>query len=115
MNKKYPKYLYHKVLGNYDDKKSTIQKVVKKILTRGLKPYIPEEWKNILPIELRAIPIVWLCEWVMMFEEGRVLRINTNNLSLHKLHKLNIDSIKWWVYEGKIPVEAIELMEINDA
>ena len=112
MSDKTPKYLYHRVLGMSEVNPNTISNCVKGILMYGLMPRVPDEWKKLLPKRLQTEPIVWLAKGIYQgFEMGRILRIDTEKIANEKLHCIDA-FISWWVYEGLIPPEAIEVYDI---
>ena len=90
------RYLYHK----------TKRKFLGEILFQGIVPNQPYEWKGLLPRKLQNTPIIWLTETMM--SKGCWLIVNTDYLQRLKLHKLKLKDVKWWIYEGEIPPEALE-------
>ena len=96
-------YLYH----------TTRRRDLQSILTLGLLPQLPEEWKGLLPPKLRDTPIIWLNENLpssYLHSSRVILSIDNNYLNQDNLHKLNARDVNWWVYEGVIKPEALRII-----
>jgi hypothetical protein len=112
MSDETPKYLYHRVLGMSEVTPDTIKDFVRAILMYGLIPQVPSEYKNLLPKRLQTEPIVWLAEGIYQgFEKGRILQIDTEKIADDKLFCIDAFVKGWWIYEGLIPPEAIEVLD----
>lgn len=111
-----PTLLYHRILGMSQVTPSTIRGFAKGIMMYGLMPQVPEQWKSLLPPRLQTEPVVWLAEGIYQgFECGRILQIETDKLYKAKLYNLNLPDVGWWVYEGLIPPQAIQILNIMKA
>jgi len=92
-----PELLYHKT--RYSN--------ISGILDEGIVPQKPDEWKYLIPMRHRSKNLVWLKE---NYQDGDII-IHTKILDKRRLRKLNIrdKKVKWWIYVGRIPQEAITL------
>ena len=109
-----PKILYHKVLGGYVvASEMRIRGAVKSIMSGGLLPKKAEEYRLLVPREIRESKIVWLSEnYHDLGKENYFQRvvIETKYLDPVCLYKVESDDVKWWVYKGPITSNAITLM-----
>lgn len=105
---KSPKFLYHKVLGGRDKpgQYENIELALGQIMKQGLRPMRSEEWFNLLPETIRELPVVWMAE--LATKKGQWLCINTDKLNRKLLFKLEVNDVEWWVYQGHIPISAIQ-------
>jgi len=78
----------------------------------GLVPKVADEYKGTVPEEIRDLPIVWLTRYFFS-HSNNVLSIRTRYLDPEKLYDLQLDDVDWWVYQGKIPPEAIHRVVNN--
>lgn len=106
-----PKYLFHKIFGgNTHPDHAEVRAALGQISKEGLIPLVAREWANLVPEQIRHLPIVWLAEKVGS-SRGVWLWINTSELDESYLFKLDLDDVEWWVYQGNIPNTSIERIE----
>lgn len=114
---KVPSLLYHRVLGGYSGyNEEEIEEHWQDIKLNGLKPEVATAYSNLVPIKIRHLPIVWIG---MLTKDspsstwGCLLEIKTSYLLDEDLYPLNLLDVEWWVYQGRIPPEALARIE-ND-
>lgn len=91
----------------------TERRLRSQILSNGLTPRKPLEWKNLIPTKFRNRPLVWLKENLKPGTKTKVdLTICAEKLDQERLKKLDIRGVKWWIYLGKIPPKAISHREV---
>jgi len=115
-HKSTPAFLYHRVLGGYSGYNSKeIEECWRDIKQNGLKPTIATAYSNLVPIEIRHLPIVWMGELKKVSSShGCVLKIETSHLLEESLYPLNLPDVAWWVYQGEISSEALTKIKNAD-
>lgn len=108
-----PTHLYHRVLGGYSGYDAEeIEECWYDIRQNGLKPIVATAYSNLVPIEIRHLPIVWIGELEEVSSSwGCLLEIKASYLLKENLYPLNLSDVDWWVYQGEISPEAITRIE----
>ena len=93
--------LHHTVFGALGKEHAeSIEKV-------GLIPHVADAYKDLVPEEIRHLPVVWLAEGIWQGWELPVFEVDTGDLDKEKLHPcagfFDADkNLGWWVYQGGI-------------
>ncbi len=90
--------------------------IARSIEANGLKPQIASVYADLVPKEIRHLPVVWLAEGVWQSYELPVFEVDSKNLDKDKLYPTAImyevdKTLHWWVYQGAIPPKAIKRLE----
>jgi len=95
-------------LGGYSGETAeSIEHAIEDIMKVGLVPKVADEYKGLVPEEIRDRPIIWLGRADFFSHSEQVLSIRTKYLDPESLYDLQLDDVDWWVYQGHIPPEAI--------
>jgi len=88
------------------------EKIAKSIEARGLIPRVANTYKNLVPEEIRHLPVVWLAEGIWQSSLLPVFEVDSKDLDEHRLYCCVVYEadkyLNWWVYQGVIPPEVIE-------
>lgn len=96
--------LFHKILGNVDNlTPDRLVEARENIKRNGLVARLPDEWKWLLPKQLRSIPVVWL------IGHDRMIMVKKELLDKEKLFHLDCPEVDWWIYTDNILPEALEM------
>ena len=73
----------------------------------GLIPQVADEYKDLVPEQIRHLPIVWFAEGVWQSYDLPVFQVESQNLDMTKLYPVVIvyeadKQLHWWVYQGTI-------------
>ena len=80
---------------------------VASIISNGLIPQVADEYKDLVPEEIRHLPVVWFAEGIWQGWDLPVFEVDSKDLNSNKLYKV-LTNPNWWVYQGEIPLEYIE-------
>ncbi len=85
----------------------------KSIEVSGLIPHVADAYKDLVPEEIRHLPVIWFAEGVWQSYELPVFEIDTEDLDKEKLHPCTVffDADKhlgWWVYQGEVPIQVLK-------
>ena len=83
------------------------EQIAKSIEVNGLVPRLAEVYGDLVPLEIRHLPVVWLAEGIWQSWEFPVFEVNSEDLDQSKLHHAAIvyesdKDLAWWVYQGHI-------------
>ena len=99
--------LHHTVIGTLSrEHAESIEEV-------GLVPHVADAYKDLVPEEIRHLPVVWLAEGIWQGWEYPVFEVDNKALERDKLYPcavfFEVDKhLGWWVYQGSIPRKAIK-------
>ena len=84
------------------------EKIAKSIEIKGLVPQVAGAYKDLVPAEIRHLPVVWLAEGIWQGLDLPVFEVDTEDLDADKLYPTAIvyevdKTLNWWVYQGHIP------------
>ena len=87
--------------------------IVKSIELNELIPQVADEYKDLVPEEIRRLPIVWLAEGIWQGLDLPVFEVDSKDLDKSKLYPCAVTykvdkSLKWWVYQGEIPPQIVK-------
>ena len=95
--------------------------ITKSIEINGLVPQVADVYKDLVPKEIRHLPVVWLAEGIWQSRELPVFEVDSKNLNEERLHPTTIvyevdNELHWWVYQGSIPANLLSRGErwLND-
>ena len=89
--------LYHTVNHTPNDKRA------KSIELNGLVPQVADVYKDLVPEEIRDLPVVWLAEGIWQYgNQLPVFKVDVADLNKNKLRHVTDNKLNWWVYQGKI-------------
>lgn len=100
--------LHHTVIGTLSSEHA------RSIERNGLVPHVAGAYKDLVPEEIRHLPIVWFAEGIWQGWEFPVFEVDSRDLDNDKLYPCAVffDADKhlgWWVYQGKIPPQVVKL------
>ena len=82
--------------------------IAKAIELNGLIPQVAGAYKDLVPEEIRHLPIVWLAEGIWQGHELPVFEVDSKDLDGDRLYPtIGEPELHWWVYQGNIPPEVI--------
>ncbi len=89
------------------------EKIAKSIEANGLIPQVSDAYKDLVPEEIRHLPIVWLAEGIWQSSRLPVFEVDSKDLDESKLYSCVVvyeadKYLNWWVYQGAILPEVIE-------
>lgn len=98
--------LHHTVIGTLSKEHA------ESIEEAGLIPHVADAYKDLVPEEIRSLPVVWLAEGIWQGWQYPVFEVDTKDLVGDKLYPcavfFDVDKhLGWWVYQGEIPRKAI--------
>ncbi len=101
--------LHHTVVGTLaKEHGNSIERV-------GIIPYIAEAYKDLVPKEIRHLPVIWFAEGIWQGWEFPVFEVESDDLEGDKLYPcafVDGKSLNWWVYQGHIPRSIIARVQI---
>ncbi len=77
-------------------------KIVESIEMNGLVPDVACAYKDLVPEEIRHLPVVWFAEGIWHGYELPCFEVESKSLDKSKLYPVLKDP-NWWVYQGEIP------------
>lgn len=88
------------------------EEIAKSIEANGLIPQVADAYKDLVPEEIRCLPIVWFAEGIWQGWEFPVFEVDSEDLDKDKLYPcavfFDIDKhLGWWVYQGEIPPQVV--------
>ena len=89
--------------------------IAKSIEALGLIPQVAVAYKDLVPEDIRHLPVVWLAEGVWQGYDLPVFEIDSKYLDEERLFYLTdkaVEDVNWWVYQGHIPRERISRVQI---
>ena len=94
-----------------------INERAKSIEANGLIPQVADVYKDLVPAEIRHLPIVWLAEGIWQGWDLPIFEVDSKDLDSSKLYRNNfvyeVDRIlNWWIYQGYIPRDVISRLQI---
>lgn len=83
----------------------------------GLIPQVASEYKDLVPENIRQLPVVWLAEGIWQGFSHPIFEVDSKDLDNDKLYRNNVvydadKELKWWVYQGFIPSTLISRVQI---
>ena len=84
----------------------------------GLIPHIADAYKDLVPEEIRCLPVVWFAEGIWQGWEFPVFEVDSDDLDRGKLYPCAVvfDADKhlgWWVYQGNIPTNLLSRIKFR--
>ncbi len=76
-------------------------KIATSIELNGLVPLVADAYKDLVPEEIRHLPVIWLAEGIWQGFDFPVFEIDSKDLDKNKLHPC-YGNLGWWVYQGEI-------------
>lgn len=81
--------------------------IARSIELNGLIPQVADAYKDLVPEEIRHLPVVWLAEGPWQSYELPVFEVDSKNLDMDRLHPCRVvfeidKNLGWWVYQGHI-------------
>jgi len=97
-----------------------VGKIAESIEINGIVPQIADEYKDLVPPEIRHLPVVWLAEGIWQGRDLPVFEVDRESLDAAKLYHVNIvdegdKNLGWWVYQGSIPANILTRLRIHPA
>lgn len=81
----------------------------------GLIPQVADVYRELVPQEIRDLPVVWLAEGIWQGFEFPVFEVDSKDLDSHRLYHCEMETPSWWVYQGAIePHLVIRLDEVKE-
>ena len=82
------------------------------IEAHGLVPQVANAYKDLVPEEIRHLPVVWFAEGIWQSYELPIFGVDSKDLDNDKLYPTAIvyeadKNLHWWVYQGKIPAHLL--------
>ncbi len=98
--------LHHTVIG------TLCKEHAESIEKEGLIPFVADAYKDLVPEEIRHLPVVWLAEGIWQGYEFPCFEVDTKDLDKDKLFTtsvLEVDNhrLGWWLYQGEIPAKLL--------
>ncbi len=89
--------------------------IAKSIEVSGLIPQVANAYKDLVPKDIRHLPVVWLAEGVWQGWEFPIFEVDSADLDSEKLYPNAIvyevdKELGWWVYQGHISRDMIVRM-----
>ena len=93
------------------------EKIAISIEASGIIPQIADSYKDLVPEEIRHLPVVWLAEGIWQGWEFPVFEVDSKDLDRGRLYSTAIvyevdKHLNWWVYQGHIPRNIISRVQI---
>ena len=93
-------------------------KIVRSILLKGLIPHLADTYKDLVPEIIRDKPLIWFTENRKLFDGEPCFEVDTEDLDQNKLYHIEVvfeadKDLKWWVYQGRIPSQAVKLVAVE--
>ncbi len=94
-----------------------IEERAKSIGVNGLIPQVADVYKDLVPEEIRDLPIVWLAEGIWQGWDLPVFEVDSEDLNKDKLYPNAVvyekdKELHWWIYQGCIPRSIISRVQI---
>jgi len=85
-----------------------IEETAKSIEAKGLIPQVADAYKDLVPEEIRHLPVVWFAEGIWQSQELPVFEVDSEDLDKDRLYPVAVvyktdKDLNWWVYQGSIP------------
>ena len=89
------------------------EEIVEAIKVKGIIPQVADVYKDLVPEEIRHLPVVWLAEGIWQSKELPVFEVDTANLDRDKLYPNAVvydvdETLNWWVYQGEIAPDLLK-------
>ena len=87
-----------------------VKEIAQSVEIGGLIPQVADTYRDLVPEEIRHLPVVWLSEGIWQSKELPCFEVDAENLDSDKLFRNNVvyevdKTLNWWVYQGLIPSE----------
>ena len=89
------------------------EEIAKSIGLNGLVPQVADAYKDLVPEEIRHLPVVWLAEGIWQGWDFPVFEVDGKDLDAGRLYHTTVvyevdKDLNRWVYQGKIPAHLIK-------
>lgn len=89
-----------------------LKEITKSIETNGLIPQVANAYSDLVPEEIRHLPVVWLSEGIWQGGGLPTYEVDSEELDREKLYANAIvygsdRRLNWWIYQGKIPADIL--------
>ena len=92
-----------------------IEEIARSIEANGLIPQVADEYKDLVPEQIRHLPIVWLAEGIWQGFDYPVFEVDSKDLDETKLYPTSeVKRLTWWVYQGEIPANLLSRIVESD-
>lgn len=92
------------------------EEIAKSIQLNGIVPQVADVYKDLVPEEVRYLPIIWLAQGIWQGWSYPIFEIDTRDLDENYLYPIAFTHEKdkeldWWIYQGYISPNVINRIE----
>ncbi len=104
--------LHHTVIGTLS------REHARSIEVNGIIPHVADAYKDLVPEEIRYLPVIWLAEGIWQGWEFPIFEVDTEDLDENYLYPTvhffeNDKQLGWWIYQGFIMPNKIRRLHKN--